>query len=122
MRQAAQVFRESFRAEDIAARTGGDEFGVLLPHADMAAAAACLQRVRARVTAYSAAHPTAPLELSLGMGTARNGAEMAQAVRDADEDLMDDKRMRRASRPNLADSSPDAVSPDGAAEAASAGE
>ena len=96
LRQTAQLLKEAFRTEDIVARIGGDEFAALLPQTDMAAAAICLQRVRARTAAYNAAHATTPLSISLGMATTDADQNIAIALRQADEDMYEDKRMRRA--------------------------
>jgi diguanylate cyclase (GGDEF)-like protein/PAS domain S-box-containing protein len=96
LRQTAQLLKEAFRTEDIVARIGGDEFAALLPQSDMAAAATCLQRVRARTAAYNAVHATSPLSISLGMATTDADQSIAVAMRQADEDMYEDKRTRRA--------------------------
>ena len=96
LRQTGQLLREAFRTEDIVARIGGDEFAALLPQADMGAAAICLQRVRARTAAYNAAHASTPLSISLGMATTDANQDIALAMRQADEDMYEDKRTRRA--------------------------
>jgi diguanylate cyclase (GGDEF)-like protein/PAS domain S-box-containing protein len=97
LRQTAQLLKEAFRTEDIVARIGGDEFAALLPQTDMAAAAICLQRVRARTAAYNAVHAGSPLSISLGMATTDADQNITITMRQADEDMYEDKRVRRAS-------------------------
>ncbi len=96
LKQTAQLLREAFRTEDIVARIGGDEFAALLPQTDMAAAAVCLQRVRARTAAHNAVHAAATLSISLGMATTDAGQDIAVTLRQADEDMYEDKRTRQA--------------------------
>ena len=97
LRQTAQLLREAFRTEDIVARIGGDEFAALLPQTDPAAAAQCLQRVRARIAAYNAAHLATPLSISLGMASTDANQNIAATLRLADSDMYEDKRTHRAS-------------------------
>ncbi|KFN50069.1 GGDEF domain-containing protein [Arenimonas composti] len=49
LRRLAQELRAWVRDEDIAARIGGEEFAVLLPESDLAAARAFAERVRAAI-------------------------------------------------------------------------
>ncbi|MBB1088989.1 GGDEF domain-containing protein [Lysobacter sp. SG-8] len=51
LRRIAMVMRELVRGEDLAARIGGEEFAVLLPEADLDAAAHFAERLRAAVAA-----------------------------------------------------------------------
>jgi len=51
LREVAQRLRAAVRGEDLLARVGGEEFGVLLPGADLAAAAEVGERIRSHVRA-----------------------------------------------------------------------
>jgi diguanylate cyclase (GGDEF)-like protein/PAS domain S-box-containing protein len=70
LRNLADILRETFRAEDIIARIGGDEFAVLLPSTDATAANRMLERVSDRLNEYNAVHPELPILLSIGTATA----------------------------------------------------
>ncbi|MEA3193551.1 MAG: diguanylate cyclase [Betaproteobacteria bacterium] len=49
LRGVAEVLREALRAHDVPGRYGGEEFGVLLPGSDAAAAEAIAERIRRRI-------------------------------------------------------------------------
>jgi len=70
LRQAAQIFRESFRAEDIVARIGGDEFAALLLQVDGPAAAATIERLRDSVRQRTLHEGDEPLQLTVSGGLA----------------------------------------------------
>jgi diguanylate cyclase (GGDEF)-like protein len=51
LHEVAQRLRAAVRGEDLLARVGGEEFGVLLPGADVTAATEVAERIRAHVRA-----------------------------------------------------------------------
>lgn len=92
---AAKILGESFRKQDIVARLGGDEFAVLLPNTDEAAAAATLQRVKARLHAHNAAADNPTLGLSIGWATAKESVSLQDALLLADKRMYQEKFARR---------------------------
>lgn len=71
---AAQALMEVLRADDIAGRFGGEEFCVLLRHADAASAQAVDQRMRDRLQALVSKHLTVGLNYSAGLVVYEPGA------------------------------------------------
>jgi len=66
----AEVIRESLRGSDVAARYGGDEFVLLLPHTGRDEAESLLGRLTETVRGRSAAHPSLDQGLTLSAGLA----------------------------------------------------
>ncbi len=111
LRQAAQLFRSVFRAEDVVARLGGDEFAALLPQIDAAALEAVLERLRQSLAAYSATRDGPALStsatlsvnsaegpalrLSVGGATVEKGERLAAALKQADERMYRNKSARQ---------------------------
>ena len=54
LRHAANVLKNAFRQEDVVARIGGDEFGVLIPAADLDTAQKSVDRIRKSLEAHNA--------------------------------------------------------------------
>jgi diguanylate cyclase (GGDEF)-like protein len=88
----ARVLGDVGRTEDRACRVGGEEFAVLLPGADEAAAAAAAERIRAGVAAASAAEP---ITVSLGVAATRGEHDAAALFAQADERLYAAKQAGR---------------------------
>ena len=101
---AASTLRKTLRTSDYAFRIGGDEFALLLPHADPAQAAILGRRVR---TNYAAAiEPLkleVPLALDFGVAVFPNDGETKEAlIRVADERLYELKNATRGQTPQPA--------------------
>jgi diguanylate cyclase (GGDEF)-like protein/PAS domain S-box-containing protein len=91
LQRAAQLLRQSFRAEDIIARLGGDEFVVLLPKADETAVRAAVARLQAHLT-----DQTDPqLSLSIGVAVGHENSVLTEVMREADLAMYQDKLNRK---------------------------
>jgi diguanylate cyclase len=90
----AQILRESFRAADIVARTGGEEFLVVLPDAPAERAVEACERLRARVQAQPCVLPDGTsMEVTVSIGVAAAPPyELAHLMQQADEALYAAKR------------------------------
>lgn len=93
---AAKVLRRSFRAADIIARIGGDEFAVFVPGADNPDAIAA--RIEAQ-TREANQHDQLPACLSLSVGVTESiqegAASMDDLLRDADAAMYRHKQAKR---------------------------
>ncbi|MBI5877061.1 MAG: PAS domain S-box protein [Chloroflexi bacterium] len=94
LRRAARVLQSAFRASDILARMGGDEFVLVLPETDAECAAQVMGRIRENVALANRAQAGVPLSLSLGTATAMHG-DLQEALKLADARMYEDKRARK---------------------------
>jgi len=91
LRRAAQVLRASFRAEDVVARIGGDEFAVLLPATDAPAAQEALARVRNNLMNHNGHAQKVPSSFSIGVATGNKGCSLAEVMKEADKRMYQEK-------------------------------
>lgn len=91
LRGAALILQQAFRQEDVVARIGGDEFGILLPSADEKAAQNAILRVRQLIFAYNSTNPAHPIRLSLGSATGYRGEPLSEVMKRADKMMYLDK-------------------------------
>lgn len=95
IKATAQVLIESFRAEDIVARIGGDEFAILLPGVDKEHVETALERVKNAVAKSPTLNHGFPFSISLGHATSENPAELEEAIKRADQDMYLNKTARK---------------------------
>ncbi|MBA3261220.1 MAG: GGDEF domain-containing protein [Thermoleophilaceae bacterium] len=102
LKAAADVLRERVRAGDLAARLGGEEFTVLCPDTDFAAASALAEDLRARLGELRPGEvATAEVTVSIGVAC-REPVDLSptELVLRADDRLYRAKRTRNAVYPN----------------------
>jgi diguanylate cyclase (GGDEF)-like protein len=97
LREVAHALERSMRAQDTAARIGGDEFCVLAPETDELGSHRLAARVEQAVRAVTAG--AARIDASIGVAVfPEDGATPAELMLQADRRLLDVKRGRRHQR------------------------
>jgi diguanylate cyclase (GGDEF)-like protein/PAS domain S-box-containing protein len=93
LRMTAECFRQSFRAEDIIARIGGDEFGVILPFTEQVPALESVSRLKANIEKYK----DLIVGLSIGIATSGMDEQLQDIYKKADDLMYKEKMHHRVS-------------------------
>jgi diguanylate cyclase (GGDEF)-like protein/PAS domain S-box-containing protein len=91
LRALADLLKDAFRAEDIVARLGADEFGVLLPNTSAISSEAVQTRIRNRLDRYNQQNPDSSLTVSLSIKSVDQGGSLRDAVMTAEKRLIEVK-------------------------------
>jgi diguanylate cyclase (GGDEF)-like protein len=95
LKRTAQAIKSGLRAQDVVCRTGGDEFVVICPETDLAAALSCAERVRKAVAAINLTVGALEVRGSVSIGVAARETWMVDIdalLKCADEGLYQAKQ------------------------------
>lgn len=97
LRSFAQIARESLREKDVLARFGGEEFILLIQHADATLLQQCVERIRQRFseTSFAGLPSDYRCTLSAGLSLLHPGDKLDQRIREADQALYSAKEAGR---------------------------
>ncbi len=95
LQHTAEVLRHAFRADDVLARVGGDEFVAVLPSTTAVVGRAKRARLASLLAEHNAQHPDTQVYLSVGVATAEPGEDLGAVLKRADALMYDDKRQKR---------------------------
>jgi diguanylate cyclase (GGDEF)-like protein len=99
LKLVASAFKGEMRAQEVLARSGGDEFIVICPDTPLDAAMACAERMRAAAAAQPIVGGAHPVHTSVSIGVAVRDASTSDAaalIRLADQSAYLAKRNRNA--------------------------
>ena len=92
LKTAASLIQQGTRDSDIVARTGGDEFTILLLNCSENAASRVLDRIQAVLDIYNAAPDVMPVLISFGqVSTGKPAMSINKLVAEADKKMMVEK-------------------------------
>jgi diguanylate cyclase (GGDEF)-like protein/PAS domain S-box-containing protein len=97
LQRAVTVLQSAVRTSDVVARTGGDEFAIILAKTGENEVAHILRRIQEMIGASNRAFPEYALSLSLGAATV-TGGDVVSALKLADSRMYEDKRARKLNR------------------------
>lgn len=98
LKAAASVLSQALRKSDIIARTGGDEFSIILPNTDADVVEGIAARIKATVNLYNQDHSQLPLSISLGVATSKGPEQkLKETLKTADDLMYKDKLYRNSS-------------------------
>jgi len=95
IKKVAELLANNFRAGDVVARIGGDEFAVLLPHVTRATVEKAVAKLQKAISEENANNAEFLLSLSIGMAIdANKKVDLIRLFREADSDMYREKNKR----------------------------
>lgn len=96
IRKAANVLKGAFRADDLVARTGGDEFTVLLPESGGEVLEASVKRIESCLSDANRVEDGFFVKFSLGTAIAESNEKLHGALKRADMKMYQNKAIRKS--------------------------
>ncbi len=85
---ASQMIKSAFRAGDVVARVGGDEFAVLLPNCSDETVRSACSRIRNNIEIYNEKNVQLPLSISMGFAVGKsNSRDLRNLFREAENNM-----------------------------------
>ena len=95
IKKAADLLAKTFRAGDVVARIGGDEFVVLLPHVARETVEKAITRLQASIAESNTQTDEFLLSMSIGMSISQDGqVNLTRLFREADSNMYREKSRR----------------------------
>ena len=99
LQNIAALLKKCFRAEDVVARIGGDEFAILLADTPANNANNAIQRIREEISRFNQFNKSEiPLSISLGSATASQSSLLDETFKTADEKMYNEKKMKKGAQ------------------------
>jgi len=100
IQKTAEIFKDVFREEDVVARTGGDEFSVILPNTNSEDAFKIINRIKKRFKNLNKKTKKLPKEISISLGSSTvicANEDINQHYINADQKMYENKKRKKSS-------------------------